>query len=75
NSDSSTVTMIDEAIATTTATTAKQTTTTTKATTTKATTKKADAPKTGVAGVGVPAAVLVLAFGAAFAVRRKKNED
>ncbi|MBR6986749.1 MAG: hypothetical protein IKH82_01610, partial [Clostridiales bacterium] len=47
NSDSSTVTMIDEAIATTTATTAKQTTTTTKATTTKATTKKADAPKTG----------------------------
>ena len=81
NSDSSTVTMIDEAIATTTATTAKQTTTTTKATTTKATTTRAtttkgvSSPKTGDAGMAMPLALIVMAFGTAFAVRRRKDEE
>lgn len=63
----------------TTTTTAKPgTTTTAKPTTTgKATTtttgKKADSPKTGVAGVGVAAAGLVVAAGAAFVLRKKED--
>ncbi|HPY85865.1 MAG TPA: LPXTG cell wall anchor domain-containing protein, partial [Ruminococcus flavefaciens] len=60
---------------------AKQTTTTTKATTTKATTKRAtttkgvSSPKTGDAGMAMPLTLIVMAFGTAFAVRRRKDEE
>lgn len=59
--------------AATTTTTAKATTTTTAKATTTTTGKKTDSPKTGVAGVGVAAAGLVVAAGAAFVLRKKED--
>lgn len=72
------VTTTTTAAATTTTTAKAGTTTTAKPTTTgKATTtttgKKTDSPKTGVAGVGVAAAGLVVAAGAAFVLRKKED--
>ena len=58
---------------TTTTTTAKATTTTTTAKATTTTTAKTDSPKTGVAGVGVAAAGIVVAAGAAFVLRKKED--
>ena len=65
---------------TTTATTATNTATTitTTATTTTTAAKagtKTSAPKTGDAGVGIAFAMLAIAAGTAFAVRRRKEED
>jgi hypothetical protein len=75
--EGSTITMIDDAVVTTTTvttTTDKVTTTTTTAGTTT-TTSKTSSPKTGVAGVGMPLAAVVLAAGVAFAVRRKREDE
>lgn len=60
----------------TTTTTKKATTTTTKAgttTTTKAGTSSTESPKTGVAGVGIPLAVVALAGASAVAFRKKND--
>ncbi|MBO4877730.1 MAG: NPXTG-anchored protein, partial [Ruminococcus sp.] len=69
--DSNTVTMVDDMIVTTTATLVTTADVTTV--TTAATTVQTDAPKTGVNGVGLPVALLAMAFGTAFAVRKKKE--
>lgn len=69
-----TTTTTTAATTTTTTTTAKATTTTTTAkATTTTTAAKTDSPKTGVAGVGVAAAGLVVAAGAAFVLRKKED--
>lgn len=61
--------------ATTTTTTAAKTTASTAKKTTTTTTKKTSAPKTGVKGMGIPVAALLLAAATAFAVRRRNDED
>ena len=61
--------------ANTTTTTAARTTSTTAKRTTTTTTKKSDAPKTGVKGMGIPVAALLLAAATAFAVRKRKDEE
>lgn len=67
-------TTVTTAKTTTTAKATTVTTTTAKAgTTTTASTKKTESPKTGVAGVGVAAAGLVVAAGAAFVLRKKED--
>ena len=78
--DGTTVTMIDDMVVTTTSTTTTSTTTTTTttaATTTTATTtaSKTSNPQTGVAGAGIPLAVILTAAGVAFAVRRKREDE
>ena len=80
-----TVTMLDEAIVqattestvstTTTTATSKKTTAKTTKTTAKTTTSKADAPKTGDVGVAIPVLALAMAAGAAFAFRKKREND
>jgi len=82
DTDGSIIVIDDFAVTTTTttATTATNTatTTTTAATTTTTAAKagtKTSAPKTGDAGVGIAFAMLAIAAGTAFAVRRRKEED
>ena len=75
--------VIDDFAVTTTTTTATTTTNTATTTTTAATTTttaakagtKTSAPKTGDAGVGIAFAMLAIAAGTAFAVRRRKEEE
>ena len=83
--DSNTVTMIDDMVVTTTTTTTTTTdTTTTTTTTTTATTTKAaattatastNAPKTGVAGMGSAILAMAIAAATAFAARKRKDEE
>ena len=74
--DGTSITMVDDIIVTTTSTTTTTTTTTTSTTTTATTTaSKTSNPKTGVAGAGIPLAVILTAAGVAFAVRRKREDE
>ena len=81
--EGTTITMIDDMVVTTTSTTTTSTTTTTTTTTTTATStttatttgSKTSNPKTGVAGAGIPLAVIITAAGVAFAVRRKREDE
>ena len=74
--DGTSITMVDDIIVTTTSTTTTTTTTTTSTTTTATTTaSETSNPKTGVAGAGIPFAVILTAAGVAFAVRRKREDE
>ena len=73
--ETTTTTTVDIDTATETTTESSETTTTTSETTVTSTTTapSTDAPPTGVEGVSVALAMMVLAAGTAFAVRRKKD--